>query len=123
MEGTEMRAFPVVAALALLAMAPAAWADTVDPRPILLMVGPGPINLMAGLGPVQMQGAPISGRPAGTSLVLKFNAGGMPPVTIPTEIVALSLQSVAPVPIGSSFFDVFVQVQPGPPNFAREYDL
>ncbi len=106
----------LVVVLLCAGIAPVAGADGINPGPTNLMVGPGPVQIDLGSGPapVPMQGSQISGQPAGTNMVMNIIAGGMPPVTIPIEIVALSLQSVSPVMIGSSLFNVSVQAQPGP---------
>lgn len=65
-------------------------------------------------GPLDFRGLPIG--PGPTDTIVRRNAGTTPgfdfgsaPETIPIEIVALSLVSVAPVELApSSFFDVFV---------------
>lgn len=55
---------------------------------------------------------PTGGTP--DTRVNRLQAANLPDVgdqdTVPIEIVALSLQSVSPVQIGSSFFDVFVEL-------------
>ncbi|MCI0332588.1 MAG: PEP-CTERM sorting domain-containing protein [Planctomycetes bacterium] len=60
---------------------------------------------------------PLQGRPIGpgnTDTIVQ-RMGGLPPGglgPIPAEIVALSLESIAPVQLGPSFFDVFVDLNP-----------
>lgn len=67
------------------------------------------------IGRVDLEGRPIG--PGNTDTVVQRQADAMLPSvgssdTIPIELVALSLQSVAPVNIGGSFFDVFVTLTP-----------
>lgn len=68
-----------------------------------------------GLGPnvnIPMVGRPIG--PGNTDTIVQ-RFGGLPAGgtgIIPAELVSLSLESIAPVPLGSSFFDVFVDLNP-----------
>lgn len=67
------------------------------------------------IGPVNFEGKPIG--PGMTDTILQRQADaviGGP--AIPIELVALSLQSTAPVNIGGSFFDVFVGLDPSHPS-------
>jgi len=68
-----------------------------------------------GIGPVQFQGGPPVG-PGNTDTIVQRQAdataipGGPPALPIPIQIESLSLKSIAPVNVGGSFFDVFVDL-------------
>lgn len=77
------------------------------------------LGTFVNLGPrviVDLMGKPIDPANLGSTdtIVERLQGIAAPPGTIPIEIVALSLVSVAPVNIGGSFFDVFVVLDPGP---------
>jgi hypothetical protein len=70
-----------------------------------------------GLGPdidIPMQGRSIHGNV--DTVIWRKNGLPFPPIdplgTMQSEIIALSLESINPVPIGTSFFDVFVDLNP-----------
>jgi hypothetical protein len=74
-----------------------------------------------GIGPVPLQGRPIGPGSTDTIVERQVNAILGPPFvgssdTIPIEIVALSLESIDPVSIGATFFDVFVTLDPNIPS-------
>ena len=76
---------------------------------------PGTFFDFPGIGVVPLEGRPIG--PGNTDTIVQrqedANLPGMGSSdTIPIEMVALSLQSTAPVNIGGSFFDVFVELTP-----------
>lgn len=80
-----------------------------------LTTQPGTFFDFPGLGVINLQGRPI-GPGTTDTIVRRLEDATLPGVpssdTIPLELVALSLQSVAPVNIGGSFFDVFVTLDP-----------
>jgi len=97
----------------------AALAAPIDPGFDLFQTPPGGGLLdFSGMGGglVPLQGLPIG--PGNTDTIVQRHTGlpdgGMG--IIQTEIVALSLQSVSPAAIGSSFFDVFVGLDPSNPS-------
>lgn len=68
---------------------------------------------LMGLGVIDLESRGIQGT---TTDTIVQRMGGLPDGgtgPIPVEIVALSLQSVSPVTIGTSFFDVFVEIDAG----------
>lgn len=63
--------------------------------------------------PVELVGKPIDPPVLGNTDTIVERLGGLPAGAtgpIPTELVALSLQSVSPIQIQGSFFDVFVSI-------------
>ncbi len=67
---------------------------------------------------------PLRGRPIGpgNTDTIVARMGGLPPGglgPIPAELVALSLESIAPLPMGTSFFDVFVDLNPAIPSLGQ----
>lgn len=86
----------------------------INPGFDLLSTPPGGGVLPHPLGgpPILLQGRPIG--PGNTDTIVQ-RTGGLPPGgtgTIPAQLVALSLESVAPVQLGASFFDIFVDLDP-----------
>jgi hypothetical protein len=77
--------------------------------------GPGSLPFE---GTVSLTGVPIG--PAGTDTIVERGPvmGGVE--TVPIEIVAMELRSIAPIEVdfgtGTSFFDVFVHLDPSPPS-------
>lgn len=99
--------------------ASAARADSIGPGFDLFATAPGTTVCLTNIVCVSMVGKPIG--PANTDTIVQRMTGiSLPNVgdsgTIPIELVALSLSSVQPIPMGSSFFDVFVTLQPRTPN-------
>lgn len=83
----------------------------------LLQTTPGTYFNFPSIGQVDLIGQPTG--PGNTDTIVRRLAdadisGG--PATIPIELVSLSLQSAQPVPVGSSFFDVFVGLDPANPS-------
>jgi hypothetical protein len=88
--------------VAALAAPSAARADSIQPGTFSLAVAPLTL-LLPGLNLlVTVQG----------NSTVNLPTGGLPPATIPIEIVALSLQSISPVSINSSLFDVSLTLAP-----------
>lgn len=86
----------------------------INPGFDLLSTPPGGGVLPHPMGgpPILLQGRPIG--PGNTDTIVQ-RMGGLPPGgtgIIPAQLVALSLESVAPVQLGASFFDVFVDLDP-----------
>ena len=79
---------------------------------------PGATAMFPGLPVITFQGVPLSGASNTDTEVQRLAGGTLPDVgssiTVPIEIVKLSLESTAPVNIGGSFFDVFATLAPGP---------
>jgi hypothetical protein len=72
------------------------------------------INFGPGIGDVQFTGRPIVGT-ADTVIQRRLDAivsPGGTAATIPVQMVGLSLQSTAPVQIGATFYNVFVELDP-----------
>jgi hypothetical protein len=91
-----------------------ALADPILPGFDLLHTPPGGGMLPHPMGgpPIILQGRPIG--PGNTDTIVE-RLGGLPDLgtgNINIELVALSLESVAPTQIGTSFFDVFVDLNP-----------
>ncbi|MGH8672233.1 MAG: PEP-CTERM sorting domain-containing protein [Burkholderiales bacterium] len=103
--------------LAGLGLTPA-LATSIDPGFDLFATSAGTSVDLPGIGSVALQGVPIG--PRNTDTIVRRSMGidpfsvGDTDVSIPIELVALSLHSVKPVPLGSSFFDVFVTLDPNP---------
>ena len=99
-------------------MGAAALADPIDPGFDLLHTPPGGgvINPADYGGPnvvIPLRGRPIG--PGNTDTIIQRTTGLPDGGTgaIQAEIVALSLESIAPASISGSFFDVFVDLAPG----------
>lgn len=104
----------VIMAIGGITSSSSAWAGPIDPGFDLLTTPPGGgmIDLPGGLGSVVLKGNPIG---PGSADTIVQRLTGLPDGgtgRIETEIVALSLVSVAPIDIGGSFFDVFVTLDP-----------
>lgn len=93
-----------------------AQADGIGPGFDLFTTAPGTTVFIPNIGNVQFVGKPVG--PGNTDTIVRRTSGISPfdppngTGTIPIELVALQLHSVQPVQIGSSFFDVFVTLQP-----------
>jgi len=92
-----------------------ARADAIGPGFDLFATTSGTTVCLTGIGCIQMVGKPIG--PFNTDTIVQrmsgispFNVGDTG--TIPIELVALSLQSVQPVQMGSNFFNVTVTLTP-----------
>lgn len=75
-----------------------------------------------GIGPVSMEGNPIG--PGNTDTIVQRKADAILPGAgstgiIPIELVQLSLQSVDPVFVIDSFFDVFIELDPDIPSLGQ----
>jgi hypothetical protein len=107
----------LLCAVGLFLVAPGSLsAGPIDPGYDYLTTPPGTATLdltAISLGIVPLNGLGIQGTTTDTIVhrMAGLPDGGTGP--IPVEIVALSLQSVAPVTIGTSFFDVFVTIDAG----------
>ena len=116
MKHSFFRWFFLLLALTALGCLNQASADTVALGSDYLHTEPGTFfDFGPGIGVVPLMGKPIG--PADTDTIVHRLADaavtpGGPGATIPIELVALSLESVAPVNIGGSFFDVFVTLDP-----------
>lgn len=114
-----LRRLVAASTVAMLLVPATPSAGPIGPGFDLFMTLPGTFADLGPLGIVGLKGLPIG--PGTTDTIVQrlggtsagFDFGG-PPETIPIEIVALSLVSVAPVFIVSSFFDVFVTLDPVP---------
>jgi hypothetical protein len=108
--------FVLLCAVGLLVLQLAARADPILPGHDYLTTPPGTatLDLTPFGGPiVPLESRGIQGT---TTDTIVRRSTGLPSGgtgTIDTEIVALSLQSTAPVPLGPSFFDVFVVIDAG----------
>jgi hypothetical protein len=110
-----------VAALIALASVSSAQANSIDPGFDLFRTDPGttfvdltPVPSL-GLGIIPLEGVPFG--PGNTDTIIERLTGPGPTGvgdthTIDIEIVALSLQSVDPVDIGGSLFDLHVSLGP-----------
>jgi len=92
-----------------------AMATPIGPGFDLFHTPAGPTTVTTPVGPISLQGRPIDPSLGDTDTIVERLAGIDPlPVggqgTIPIQIIDLSLESISPVPIGSSFFDVFVDL-------------
>lgn len=94
----------------------AAWATSILLGSDYLTTVPRTFFDFPGIGEVDLEGRPIG--PGNTDTIVQRQADAILPTvgssdTIPIEMVALSLQSIDPVNVGGSFFDVFVHLTPG----------
>jgi hypothetical protein len=93
-----------------------AWADTIGIGPgfDLFHTTSGTNVFIPNIGTIQLTGLPIG--PANTDTIVQRKQGcSLNPgdtCNVPIELVALSLQSVTPIQISNSFFDVFVTLTP-----------
>ena len=100
----------------LVLAAPTAWADSIGPGYDLLHTPDGTAGFdLPGGTHVNLMSTPIPGLGNTDTIVQRkqgvdFSVNN--PGTIDTELIALSLESAAPVNIGGSFFDVFVTINP-----------
>jgi hypothetical protein len=93
----------------------AARADSIGPGFDLFATAPGTMVFIPNIGNVLLMGVPVG--PFNTDTIVQRKQGISPlnvgdTDTIPIELVALSLTSVHPIQIASSFFDVFVTLEP-----------
>lgn len=109
--------FAFLLALGVLSLgANVAQADSIGPGFDLFATTPGTTVFIPNIGNVSLMGKPVG--PFNTDTIVRRTAGISPfdppggTATIPIELVALSLTSVQPIQVGSSFFDVFVTLQP-----------
>lgn len=98
------------AALGLALVAAPAGADPIGPGGFDLLHTVPFVTTLGPLGQVALRGAPIG--PGDTDTIVR-RTGELPSGgtgTIDIELVALSLESSAPIEFGGSFFDVFVTI-------------
>ena len=125
----RVAAFCITVATALVAVPPVAQADSIDTGPVPLHLLQG-INSFAeidfgtfggGILHVELKGGHpplIPGTNADTIVDRLDSLGPGETGEIPIELVALNLQSVAPIEVTTgSFFDVFVSLDPGQQSF------
>lgn len=111
----KLHALAVLLVMAVVVPGGPAAANNVVLGSDYLTTQPGTFFDFPVLGPVNFQGLPIG--PGSTDTIVQRQETAILPAvgssdTIQVELVALSLQSVAPVNIGGSFFDVFVTLDP-----------
>jgi hypothetical protein len=102
--------FVAAASLFMLLCTPLAHADGIALGTDYFQTGPGTVFNFNGTS-VALTGNPIG--PGNTDTIVQRTEDGVFGSTIPLKLVALSLKSTAPVNIGGSFFDVFVDLDPG----------
>jgi hypothetical protein len=110
------RALVVVLAALVLCPTAIAQSQTVARGSDYLMTQPGSFfDFGPGIGVVDFMGKPIG--PGATDTIVQRQAdANINGSSITTQLVALSMESTAPVNIGGSFFDVFVTLDPSAPS-------
>jgi hypothetical protein len=104
----------VLACALVLTCGASVRADPIGPGFDLFQTDPGTQVTFPGIGVVNLMGVPIGGALGNTDTIVERLTGINPfPVggtgMVPIQLFALQLRSTAPVNIGGSFFDVFVQ--------------
>jgi PEP-CTERM motif len=114
---TKLLQRPIVVAAVLIftgLTAGTAWAASIGPGFDFLHTPDGTAGFDLPGGPhVNLMSLPIVGFGNTDTIVQRFNGidfSVTDPGTTPTQLVALSLMSTAPVNVGGSFFDVFVTI-------------
>ncbi len=118
---TCKRTSVILVAIVALGVCASARADDVALGSDYFQTQPGTsFNFGGGIGPVDFMGLPI-GPGLTDTIVQRTQDATIGGAGIPIQLVALSLESTAPVNVGGSFFDVFVTLDPA--NLASDVGM